>query len=66
MTLYEVIGSLKVHELRLKERDSREEEQALLFQALGKVKKDRTNHLVAMVAVEGEAVASKRTWKGVR
>ena len=38
MSLDEVIGSLTVHELRLKERESREEEQVLLAKALSKAK----------------------------
>ena len=41
MSLVEAIGSLKVHEMRLAERDSREEEQALLSRAMGKFKKTR-------------------------
>ena len=41
MILVEVIGSLKVHEMRLSERDSREEEQALLTQAMNKFKKTK-------------------------
>ncbi|XP_078447627.1 uncharacterized protein LOC144716389 [Wolffia australiana] len=36
ITLDEVIGSLSIHELRLKEREAREEEQALLARALSK------------------------------
>ena len=36
VSLDEVIGSLIVHELRLKERESREEEHVLLVKALGK------------------------------
>ena len=36
VSLDEVIGSLTVHELRLKERESREEEQVLLAKALRK------------------------------
>ena len=38
VSLDEVIGSLIVHDLRLKERESREEEQVLLVKALGKDK----------------------------
>ena len=38
VSLDEVIGSLTVHELQLKERESREEEQVLLAKALGKFK----------------------------
>ena len=38
VSLDEVIGSLTVHELRLKERETREEEQILLAKAMGKVK----------------------------
>ena len=38
VSLDEVIGSLTVHEIRLRERESREEEQALLTKALSKVK----------------------------
>ncbi|CAA7407214.1 unnamed protein product [Spirodela intermedia] len=36
ISLNEVIGSLSVHELRLKERESQEEEYALLARALSK------------------------------
>ena len=39
MSLVEAIGSLKVHEMRLFERDAREEEKALLTQAMNKFKK---------------------------
>ena len=39
MSLVEAIGSLKVHEMRLSERDLRDEEQALLSRALSKFKK---------------------------
>ena len=38
VSLDEVIGSLTVHELRLKERETREEEQVLLAKAMGKAK----------------------------
>ena len=38
VSLDEVIGSLTVHELRLKERKSREEEQVLLAKAMSKAK----------------------------
>ena len=38
VSLDEVISSLTSHELRLKERESREEEQALLTKALSKAK----------------------------
>ena len=38
VSLDEVIGSLTVHELRLKERESREEEQVLLAKAISKEK----------------------------
>ena len=38
MSLDEIIGSFIVHELRLKERESREEEQTLLAKALNKIK----------------------------
>ena len=38
VSLNEVIGSLTVHELRLKERKSREEEQVLLAKAMSKAK----------------------------
>ena len=38
VSLNEVIGSLTVHELRLKEHESREEEQVLLAKAMGKAK----------------------------
>ena len=38
VSLDEVIGSLTVHELRLKERETHEEEQVLLAKAMGKAK----------------------------
>ena len=38
LSLDEVIGSLTVHELRLKEQESREEERVLLAKAINKVK----------------------------
>ena len=38
MSLDEVIGSLTIHELRLKERESREEEQVLLAKAMSTTK----------------------------
>ena len=38
VSLDEVIGSLTAHELRLKERETREEEQVLLTKAMGKAK----------------------------
>ena len=41
MLLVEAIGSLKVHEMRLAKRDSREEEQALLSRTMSKFKKTR-------------------------
>ena len=41
MSLVEAIGSLKVHEMRLSERDAREEEQALLSRAMSKFKKTK-------------------------
>ena len=41
MSLVEAIGSLKVHELRLAERDAREEEHALLSRAMSKFKKSK-------------------------
>ena len=41
MSLVEAIESLKVHELRLSERDSREEEQTLLSRAMSKFKKTK-------------------------
>ena len=37
----EAIGSLKVHEMRLSERDLREEEEALLSRAMSKFKKPK-------------------------
>ena len=62
MNLDEVVGSLKVHEQRLKDRESREEDQSLLLRALGKVKKEGKTQsslvVVVAVAVEREAVAS--------
>ena len=39
MSLVEAIGSLKVHEMRLSDRDVREEENALLTWAMNKFKK---------------------------
>ena len=42
MSLVEAIGSLKVHEMRLSQRDSGEEEHALLSRALSKFKKNKT------------------------
>ncbi|XP_078443602.1 uncharacterized protein LOC144713017 isoform X2 [Wolffia australiana] len=41
MSLVEAIGSLKIHEMRLAERDAREEEQALLTRALNHMKKNK-------------------------
>ena len=41
MSLVEAIGSLKIHEMRLSERDLRDEEQALLSRALTKFKKSK-------------------------
>ena len=41
MSLVEAIGSLKVHEMRLAERDAREEEQALLSREMSKFKKSK-------------------------
>ena len=41
MSLVEAIGSLKVHEMRLSERDAREEEQAMLSRAMSKFKKTK-------------------------
>ena len=41
MSLVEAIGSLKVHEIRLSERDAREEEHALLSHAMRKFKKTK-------------------------
>ena len=41
MSLVEAIGSLKVHEMRLCERDSREEEQSLLSRAMSKFNKTK-------------------------
>ena len=41
MSLVEAIGSLKVHEMRLSERDAREEEHALLSRAMSKFKKTK-------------------------
>ena len=41
MSLVEAIGSLKVHEMRLSERDAREEEQALLSHAMNKFNKTK-------------------------
>ena len=41
MSLVEAIGSLKIHEMRLSERDLREEEQALLSRAMSKFKKTK-------------------------
>ena len=41
MRLEEAFGQLKVHELRLQERNSRDEEQALLSRAFNMSKKDQ-------------------------
>ena len=41
MSLVEAIGSLKIHEMRLSERDAREEEQALLSRAMSKIDKSK-------------------------
>ena len=41
MTLVEAIGSLKVDEMRLSERDAREEEHALLSRAMNKFKRTK-------------------------
>ena len=41
MSLVEAIRSLKVHEMRLSEKDAREEEHALLSHAMSKVKKTK-------------------------
>ena len=41
MSLEEAFGKLKVHELRLQERNSRDEEQTLLSRAFNKSKKDQ-------------------------
>ena len=41
MSLVEAIGSLEVHEMRLSERDTREEEHALLSRAMSKFKKTK-------------------------
>ena len=41
MSLVEAISSLKVHEMRLSERDLRDEEEALLSRALSKFKKPK-------------------------
>ena len=41
MSLVEAIGSLKIHEMRLSERDAREEEQALLSRAMSKLDKSK-------------------------
>ncbi|XP_078438916.1 uncharacterized protein LOC144709265 [Wolffia australiana] len=40
MTMEEVIGSLKVHELQLNEQEQREEEQALLMRAQSKFRRE--------------------------
>ena len=40
MTLEELVGSLKIHELRLQEPDTTSEEEALLAQDLTKMKQD--------------------------
>ena len=39
LTLYEVLGSLKIHEDKLKDRSVKRKEKALLARALGKLKK---------------------------
>ena len=41
MRLEEALGQLKVHELIFQERNSRDEEQALLYRAFNKSKKDQ-------------------------
>ena len=41
MRLKEAFGQVKVHELRLQERNSRDEEQALLSRTFNKSKKDQ-------------------------
>ena len=41
MSLVEAIGSLKVHEMQLLERDAREEEHAVLSRAMSKFKKTK-------------------------
>ena len=41
MSLVEAIGSLKVHRMRLSERDAKEEEHALLSRAISKFKKTK-------------------------
>ena len=41
MSLVEAIGSLQVHEMRISERDAREEEQALLSRAMNKFNKSK-------------------------
>ena len=41
MRLEEAFGQLKVHELRLQARNSRDEEQALLYKVFNRYKKDQ-------------------------
>ena len=41
MRLEEAFGQLKLHELRLQERNSRDEEQALLYRVFNRCKKDQ-------------------------
>ena len=61
VSLDEIIGSFTVHELRLKEKESREEEQTLLAKALNKTKltSEEEPHLAAdgVIAVVAEAGA---------
>ena len=60
VSLDEIIGSFTVHELRLKERESREEEQTLLAKALNKTKLTRGGVLISRPR------ASSRSWQRQR
>ena len=45
MQLVEALGSLKVHEMRLSERNVREEDQALLTRAMSKLSYETTKRV---------------------
>ena len=66
MSLVEEIGSLKVHEMRLSERDLREEEQALLSRAMSKFKKtkqDEDRHHDEEAEEEAEEEEEEEWWR---
>ena len=54
MRLEKTFGQVKVHELRLQERNSRDEEQTFLSRAFNKSKKDEGGHLQVEGDVEGK------------